>query len=64
METIKRKKRRIRISAEAGIFGIYILLLLACYVYTGGFFEAIGASLVLLIPTSILSALIATIFGL
>jgi hypothetical protein len=63
METTKKKKRQIKISANAAILSLFMLLLLVCYVYTGNFFEAFGASLVLMIPLSLFGGAISAVFG-
>jgi hypothetical protein len=63
MEITKRKKRRIKISANAAILSLLMLLLLVCYVYTGDYGEALASSFVLAIPAAFVLSFFSAVFG-
>jgi hypothetical protein len=63
METTKKKKRRIKISANAAILGIYMLILLVCYIYTGNYADALAYSFVVSIFGSLVLSFFLGVFS-
>jgi hypothetical protein len=64
METIKRKKRRIRISTNAAVLGIYMLILFVCYICTGSYIDALLSSFVVSIFASLALLFLTAVFSL